>query len=239
MKDIKHKEIGILKKMLYEAKYPVVLTGAGMSTESGVPDFRSKDGWWRKINPAEVASVNSLNYNYDLFREFYKHRIKTLEGCRPNGGHDVLAGLESRGLIKALITQNIDGFHYDAGSKNVYELHGSINNIFCSSCCTESNVSSFLADCTCLNCGGNLRPGVILFGEGLPQNAWAGAHEEIEKSDLMIVIGTSLNVSPVNSLPFISPGKKVLINLDDTIFNDRFDLVIKGKSGEVLTMLDF
>ncbi len=238
MKIISNEKINKLKLMLQNSEYAVVLTGAGISTESGIPDFRSKDGWWRNINPMEVASVESLNSNYKLFREFYKHRIRSLQGCKANIGHEILADLEKNGLIKALVTQNIDGFHLEAGSKNIYELHGSINHIFCSSCGTNSSVKNFLADESCLSCGGNLRPGVILFGEGLPEDAWSGAYREIEKSDLILVIGTSLNVSPVNSLPFVSMGKKVLINMDSTAFDDRFDLVIKGKSGEVLSMLD-
>lgn len=227
----------MLSSMLKEAKYTVVLTGAGMSTESGIPDFRSKDGWWQKIDPAQVASINSLEDNYEMFREFYKHRIKTLDGCHPNIGHEILAKLEDKGLIKTVVTQNIDGFHSKAGSKNVYELHGSINRITCYSCGKKSSVENFKADKSCDRCGGKLRPGVVLFGEGLPQDAWSKAYTEIEKSDLILVIGTSLNVSPINSLPFVSNGRKVLINMDDTIFDDKFDLIIKGKSGEILNEL--
>ncbi len=223
-----------LASMISQSKYTVVLTGAGMSTESGVPDFRSKDGWWRKINPAEVASIDALVNNYELFREFYKHRFNALASCHPNMGHKILAGWEKKGFVKAIATQNIDGFHSEAGSKKVYELHGSINRIRCFSCGEEDEKESFINNGSCRACGSVLRPGVVLFGESLPAEAWESAYNEIGKSNLLLVIGTSLNVSPVNSLPFVAKERKVLINMEATEFDDRFDLTIKGKAGEIL-----
>ncbi|MGI6730332.1 MAG: NAD-dependent deacylase [Anaerovoracaceae bacterium] len=223
-----------LTDFLNESKYTVVLTGAGISTESGIPDFRSKDGWWKKLNPSEVASINALENNYDLFREFYKYRISMLEGCKFNKGHKVLADWEEKGFVNSVVTQNIDGFHIDAGSKNTYELHGSINAIRCHSCGKVHSVEDFINDKQCEACGGNLRPGVVLFGEGLPTDVWHKAYEEIEKSDLLLVIGTSLNVSPVNSLPSVAKGKKVLINAEKTQMDHLFDLVINAGSGTVL-----
>ena len=201
-----------MKDLIRESKYIVVLTGAGISTESGIPDFRSKDGWWNKINPMEVATIDALEGNYELFREFYKHRIKIMEGCSHNIGHKILADWEKAGVIKAVVTQNIDGFHREAGSENVYELHGSINDIRCYSCGEKHQNEDLINDKACKICKGKLRPGVVLFGEQLPAEAWEGAYREILKSDLVIVIGTSLNVSPFNDLPFVSKGKKILIN---------------------------
>ncbi len=228
----------LLRQFILEAKHAVVLTGAGISTESGVPDFRSKEGWWNKINPAEVASVTALEKDYELFRDFYKHRIKTLENCHFNVGHKILAEWEAGNIIKAIVTQNIDGFHKESGSRNVYELHGSINDIRCHSCNRSGRMEDFLGDKFCIFCGGKLRPGVVLFGESLPSDAWEGAYNEISKSDLLLVIGTSLNVSPVNSLPLAAGGRRVLINVGETQMYNMFDLVINEGSGKVLTELD-
>ena len=226
-----------LVEFLEESKHTVILSGAGMSTESGIPDFRSADGWWKKYDPTQLASVDSLDRNYELFRDFYKYRLEVVAKCKPNVGHEVLADLEKQGLVQAIATQNIDEFHKEAGSKNIQELHGSIKRIFCADCGTPSTVAAFMDNEVCGSCGGRLRPGVVLFGEGLPQDVWARAQDEIEKSDLLIVIGTSLNVSPVNYLPRLSRGKKVLMNLDDTPFNREFDLIIKSKAGESLKQL--
>lgn len=231
-------DLAQLSDLLHNSKYAVVLTGAGMSTESGVPDFRSKEGWWNKINPATVASTSALEHNYDLFRDFYQYRIKALSQCKPNTGHKILAEWEAKGLIKCVITQNVDGFHKAAGSKNVYELHGSINSIRCDSCGKETDVQNFMDNADCPVCKGKLRPGVVLFGESLPEDAWSKAIEEIRKADLIIVIGSSLTVSPVNHLPFITKGKKVLINLDNTDLDSEFDLIIHGKAADTLNKLN-
>lgn len=228
------KVIEELRDYLNQSKYTVVLTGAGISTESGIPDFRSKDGWWNKINPAEVASIKALENNYELFRDFYKYRLMMLEGCKFNRGHKILADWEDKGLVKAVVTQNIDGFHKDAGSNRVYELHGSISAIRCHACEKKYTVEDFVNDKNCQACGGNLRPGVVLFGEGLPSYVWQEAYDEIVNADLLLVIGTSLNVSPVNSLPTVAKGKKVLINAEKTHMDDIFDLVINSAAGSVL-----
>ncbi|MGI6747901.1 MAG: SIR2 family NAD-dependent protein deacylase [Anaerovoracaceae bacterium] len=232
------KKIDKLGQLIKESKYMVVLTGAGISTESGVPDFRSEDGWWRKINPLEVATPDAFENNYDLFREFYKYRINLLKSCHFNTGHKILADWEKEGLIKAVVTQNVDGFHKEAGSEKVYELHGSISDIMCPSCGKGNQVENLMNDKLCEECGGKLRPGVVLFGESLPTSIWEKSYEEIAKSDLLVVIGTSLNVSPVNSLPFAAKGKKVLINKDKTPFDNIFDLVINGSSGAVLNAVN-
>jgi NAD-dependent deacetylase len=224
-----------LSLLLKESKYAVVLTGAGMSTESGIPDFRSKDGWWKKIDPSTVATINALENNYEIFREFYKHRISSLEPCTPNKGHEILGEWEKKGLIKSVITQNIDGFHGKAGNYQVYELHGMIDDIRCHDCERKSDKENFMNSKPCAECGGRLRPGVVLFGENLPARAWNDAQKEIMKSDLVIVIGTSLNVSPFNGLPFLTKGKKVLINMEKTEMDDMFDLVINDKIGKVLS----
>lgn len=203
-----------------------------MSTESGIPDFRSKDGLWKGIDPMRVACVDALITNYNLFYEFYKQRIENLEKSNPHKGYDILSNWERKGLISSVITQNVDGFHQRAGNKRVYPLHGSINTFRCSRCGQSASKDNFINKDSCIKCGGTLRPDVVLFGEALPQDILNNAIKEIQKSELVIVIGTSLMVYPVNSLPSMSKGKKVYINKE--IYQQSFDLDLEGKAGEIL-----
>lgn len=122
-------KLSLLASWMKQSKYTVVLTGAGMSTESGIPDFRSASGWWRNIDPTTVASRYALKNQYELFRDFYIMRINTLEGCKAHEGHKVLAEWEKRSLVHCIATQNVDRFHQEAGSRNVYELHGNIRTV--------------------------------------------------------------------------------------------------------------
>ncbi len=227
-----------LAEWLVTSVHTTVLTGAGMSTESGVPDFRSSTGLWRKIDPHQVATVEAMEKNYPLFYQFYVERIKALQKVKPHVGHEILANWERRGLITTIATQNVDGLHQVAGSKKVIELHGSIRKISCQSCKRSVTESEFLQDGTCNICKGNLRPGVVLFGEMLPEQAWQQAYMAMEQAELVIVMGTSLEVFPVNQLPFVSRGKIVMINLEPVHQEERFDLVIHGKVGEVLQKVD-
>lgn len=226
--------LGRLAEWLQGSRSAVVLTGAGMSTESGVPDFRSKSGWWRNIDPMTVANVEALEERYDLFHEFYSTRIKGLDTIRPHQGHEVLADWERRGLIRAVATQNVDGLHQRAGNRRVAELHGSIRSVRCQRCDADGEMSAFLAKEACPVCGGKLRPNVVLFGEMLPEEAWQQALFAIRQADLVLVIGTSLQVYPVNQLPTMTSGRVAIINYEATEMDDRFDLVIQGKAGEVL-----
>jgi NAD-dependent deacetylase len=227
-------KLSLLASWMKESKYTVVLTGAGMSTESGIPDFRSAGGWWRNIDPATVASTQALSNQYELFREFYTMRINTLEGCKPHEGHKILAELEKRGLIHCIATQNVDRFHQEAGSGNVYELHGNIRTVRCEDCTTEAALKDFTDGKPCFRCGGKLRPNVVLFGESLPCDALDNTVHAISKADLVIVIGTSLQVYPVNQLPNLCKGRKAYINLDTGGNCSQFDLVIEGSAGNVL-----
>lgn len=228
--------ISILSKWLKVSKNTVVLTGAGMSTESGVPDFRSASGWWQNIDPRTVATVEALEQYYPLFHEFYKMRIENLEQVAPHEGHQILADWEKRGLISLVATQNVDGFHQLAGSQNVEELHGSIRTTRCHSCGKKGEMLAFLQKESC-QCGGKLRPNVVLFGENLPQTSWQKAIHAIELAELVIVIGTSLEVYPVNQLPSMTYGKTVYINLDVAQQATQFDLTIQGKVKEILLQL--
>ena len=231
-------DIGRLSDWVKQSEFTVVFTGAGMSTESGLPDFRSKDGWWKSYDPATLATVDAMERNYSLFHGFYSERLKALKHCKPHRGHLILAAWEKKRLIHSVATQNVDGFHYEAGNRRVYELHGSLRDIRCSDCEGAGTVASFLEKKCCSACGGRLRPGVVLFGEMLPQGAWNSALKDIEKADLVIVIGTSLQVYPVNQLPATAKGRTAYINYDIQAGGNGFDMVIQGKAGDILTGLD-
>lgn len=218
-----------------ESKYTAVLTGAGMDTESNIPDFRSKTGWWRNLDPRKVASVEALNNHYPLFHEFYSMRIKALENCNPHQGHYILSTLEKKGVVKSILTQNVSGLHEKAGCKSVFELHGNIERIRCNQCDHIADVNKFIKGEYCSKCGEKtLRPDITLFGEMLPENAWNNAIREVEKSDLLIVIGTSLEVYPANQLPSRTKGKVIFINAENTSAKCKFDLEIIGKAKRVL-----
>ena len=231
------KELTMVRDWLQSSKYTVILTGAGMSTESGIPDFRSSSGWWKNIDPHTVAHISALESNYDLFHEFYSMRLTTLDACEPHDGHYLLADWEKRGIVHIIATQNVDGFHAKAGSQNIAELHGSIQTFRCHQCESPATRETFLKKEKCPKCGGKLRPNVVLFGENLPEDSWIKAFNAIRKAELVIVIGTSLEVYPVNQLPTMTKGRTVFINKDITSNAKGFDLIIEGKAKEVLTKI--
>lgn len=227
--------------LLTSANHAIVYTGAGMSTESGIPDFRSESrGLWTKFNPDELAHVDALYNNRDEFTEFYRARLSEITEHKPHAGHLALAEWEDAGLIKGIITQNVDGFHTDAGNKNVMELHGTFNAFHCHSCKQEQSRDAYLAgDVICSNCGDIIRPGITLFGESLPEAAFSQAEEESQKADLFIVLGSSLSVTPANMFPMIayeSGAKLIIVNNDPTPFDSYADLIIQDKGiKQVLT----
>lgn len=227
-----------LVEWMKQSQCTVALTGAGMSTESGLKDFRSKDGWWRGIDPSTVATVDALTGNYELFHEFYKVRIDSFRSAQPHDGHRILAAWERAGRLHSVITQNVDGFHHQAGNKRVRELHGSIRSFRCQHCGTSAEEEDFLSKIPCTSCGGPLRPNVVLFGEMLPQVPWQEAIADLKQAELVFVIGTSLQVSPVNQLPSLTRGKVVYINVDTEGGGHYFDLVVQGKAKGVLQQLD-
>ena len=227
-----------LAEWLKQSKKTVVLTGAGMSTESGIPDFRSRNGWWRNIDPATVANVEALEHNYELFHDFYCARLGALKGCKPHEGHYILADWEKRGLIERVATQNVDGFHRQAGNAVVDELHGSIHAVRCQKCGVPAEETDFCDRRPCSRCGGRLRPGIVLFGELLPEQAWNNAMEAIRTADVVVVIGTSLQVYPVNQLPRMTRGRLVYINRETEGFAHEFDLMLEGSAKEILQQTD-
>lgn len=232
----------MLKKWLDEADYTVIFTGAGMSTESGLPDFRSSQGLWKQKDPAQLASTDALNNNVEEFIAFYRERVLGVKEYGPHRGHHILAEWEKAGKIKSIITQNVDGFHQLAGSKRVVELHGTLQKVHCESCGREYDSEEYVNEEFYCECGGVLRPSVVLFGESLPMDAFEFALEETEKADLFIVLGSSLTVTPANQFPMIAKengATLVIVNQDDTPLDHRADLVIQDKKiGELLKELD-
>lgn len=229
----------MLAQFLKDSRYTVILTGAGMSTESGLPDFRSsRNGMWNKKDPSKVASVEALNKNVEEFIEFYYKRISSLKECQPNEGHLILAEWEKAGIIQSIITQNVDGFHEQAGSRNVAELHGTLRFVHCQICKKRYPCEMYIRKNYACECGGVLRPSVVLFGEMLPEDAFMRAAEESEKAELFIVLGSSLTVTPANQFPLIAKqngAKLVIVNMEPTEFDIYADLVIHNrKIGEVL-----
>lgn len=237
--DEKNAQIALLSAWLKQSKYCVALTGAGMDTESNTPDFRGKEGWWRKYDPRALASIDTFYDNYQLFREFYTMRLQMLKGVLPHKGHYILAEWEQCGILRSIATQNVAGLHAAAGSKTVYELHGNIRSVRCNDCGSKGGTAAFVRGERCGVCrNGHLRPEVVLFGETLPAAALEASYAEVKKSDLLLVIGTSLEVYPVNQLPRYAGGKVVLINNENVGLDYNFDLRILGSIQEVLTGVD-
>ncbi len=233
----------MLAALLKEAKYTVVFTGAGMSTESGLPDFRSaRTGLWNQVDPTRLASIEALENNREEFIQFYHKRLQAIHDYKPHAGHEILSKWEKAGLVQAIITQNVDGFHQQAGSSNVTELHGTLRTVHCHSCGKKYPNRDFINGKFHCECGGFLRPSVVLFGEMLPFDAVEAAERETAKADLFIVLGSSLSVSPANHFPVEAKqngAKLVIVNLESTDFDDLADLVIHDrKIGEVLKEID-
>jgi NAD-dependent deacetylase len=223
----------------------VVLTGAGISTPSGIPDFRSPDGGlWSYSDPFEVASLTTFRTNPEKFFSWMRPLTQTILNAQPNSAHTSLARLESVGRIQAVVTQNIDGLHQRAGSKVVYELHGSLETVTCGSCFhkypAEVHIRDYLESGLiprCSDCQGVLKPDIIMFGEQLPVQAWLKAQEISRNCDLMIVVGSSLEVLPVASLPMraLEHGARlIIINLSQTYLDVRADVVFHEDLIEIL-----
>jgi NAD-dependent deacetylase len=225
---------------LIRANQPcVVLTGAGVSTESGIPDFRSAGGIWAQYDPYEVASIEAFRRDPERVWEFYARRLDVLGDAAPNPAHLALAELESRGLVQAVITQNVDRLHAAAGSRDVIEVHGAIVSAVCLACGRrEEHVRELLPLPRCAECDAVLKPGVVMFGELLPVAAIDRATALAQNAELLLVVGTSLEVWPVAGLPeetLAHGGKLVIVNRDPTPYDARAELVIHDSASEVLT----
>lgn len=223
---------------LQDASRIVVLTGAGMSTESGLRDFRSNEGQWRQIDPLTVATVDAYANEYELFRDFYIARIEALAKVVPHVGHHIISSWQQQKEV-FIATQNVDGLHQLAGAQQVAELHGTLRTARCGHCLLQAPIEQFVQKLPCA-CGGTLRPNVVLFGEHLPEDAWASTMKAIKRADIVFVIGTSLTVYPVNQLPSMTNGKLVYINNEYTNMTAScytFDAVLQGQAGQVLQQL--
>ena len=235
-------EIETLKTWITESDNIVFFGGAGVSTESGIPDFRSTDGLYHQkfdYPPETILSHTFFEKNPGEFYRFYRDKM-IVQGAKPNAAHLKLAELERAGKLKAVVTQNIDGLHQAAGSKVVYELHGSTLRNYCVRCRKKYPVS-FIAEstgvphCTEPNCGGIVRPDVVLYEEGLDADTLRAAITHITRADMLIVGGTSLNVYPASGLIDYYRGNKLaLINKSETSYDYRADLIINDSIGMAL-----
>ena len=224
---------------LIRANQPcIALTGAGVSTESGIPDFRSAEGIWKRFDPYEVASIEAFRRDPERVWEFYGLRLDVLREARPNPAHVALAELEARGLVAALITQNVDRLHAQAGSRDVIEVHGSVGSAVCIACGRrEEDVRALLPLPRCVDCGAVLKPGVVMFGELLPGDAIDRATALAQNAGLLLVVGTALEVWPVAGLPAETlehGGKLAIVNRDPTAYDEDAALVLHRSAGEVL-----
>lgn len=224
-------------ELLREARHAIVLTGAGFSTPSGIPDFRSEGtGLWSHDQPLDVASMLTFRTRPELFFQWFRPLAGQIFYAEPNPAHFALANLEARGRLRAVLTQNIDMLHHKAGSKRVFELHGTLRTLTCTQCYQQYGYDNYLLPFIengtiphCLACLAILKPDVILFGEQLPQKTWFDAQREVRECDLILVIGSSLEVLPVAGLPMqaIDRGAHlIIINNTPTYLNVRADIVL-------------
>ena len=231
-----------VREWLRQANSVAVLTGAGVSAESGVPTFRGNNGLWKQRRAEDLATPGSFARNPELVWEWYDWRRSVLAEANPNPGHYALAELEKRVSNFTLITQNVDGLHELAGSHNVLRLHGSIWRVRCLACNEErfDRRIPFPEIPPKCECGGTLRPGVVWFGEALPQGVWQAAENAARSAELFLVIGTSAVVYPAAGLAQIakaSGARVVEINIAETNLSDQIDQFLQGPSGELLPQL--
>ena len=228
-------------ELIKSSKYVIAFTGAGISAESGIPTFRGSDGLWRRFRAEELATPEAFARDPKKVWEWYKWRMEIIRKARPNPAHLALARMEAAGILKAVITQNVDGLHTLAGSRNVIELHGNIWRVKCSNpaCDFKSRLNEPPEEVPpkCPKCGSLLRPDVVWFGEPLPPDAWERAVHEASKADLVIVVGTSGIVMPAALIPTIVKdrgGKVIEVNISESAITPISDVFIKRKASEVL-----
>jgi len=232
-------------ELVRKARRIVVLTGAGISTPSGIPDFRSEGtGLWSRDEPMEAASLLTFRTSPETFFRWFRPLAGRIFHAQPNAAHEAIAELERAGIMVTVVTQNIDGLHQKAGSKKVFELHGTIRTLSCTQCFKRFDSPPFLQAYIdegviplCANCNGILKPDVILFGEQLPQSAWMEAQRETHQADLMLVAGSSLEVLPVAGLPMQALDRGahlIIINNTPTYVNVRADIVFMDDVAVVL-----
>jgi NAD-dependent deacetylase len=232
-----------LAALIREHQPCVVLTGAGVSTESGVPDFRSATGIWAQFDPFEYGSIEAFRADPEKVWRFYAPRFAVLTGAEPNAAHRALAELEALGLLEAVVTQNIDLLHERAGSRRVVEVHGSIRTSTCPRCRRSYSLAEVLLLVErhrappCPDCGAVLKPDVVFFGELMPEPAMSEAFELARRAALLLVVGSSLEVTPVALLPdetLAAGGRVAIVNRGPTPVDGRAVLKLDGSAGEAL-----
>lgn len=231
---------GIIKN----SHYMIALTGAGISVESGIPDFRSAGGLWEKYDPAVYAHIDSFRRNPEMIWDMLFEMIDLTKNARPNTAHLALAELEKKGMLKALITQNIDNLHQEAGSVNVIEFHGNAHRLECLVCHHEEPVESpdfGKKPPKCPKCGQIMKPQVVFFGEMIPPDALMESQMLANSADVILVVGTSAVVYPASSIPYIAKqnrAKVIEMNLERTALTGSItDVFIQGRVGETLPRL--
>ena len=239
--------------LIQDSKKIVFFGGAGVSTESGIPDFRSKDGLYNtmgvkfeKYSPEYLLSSDCLHKEPEVFFEFYRQKLDCRE-IEPNIAHKVLAEMERKGKLSSIITQNIDGLHQKAGSKKVWEIHGTTLKNYCIRCGQLFPADyifkneEIVPHCHENECGGIIRPNVVLYGESLPSSAWNEAYNDLAEADLIIVGGTSLTVYPAAHLieEYVRFKKVVLINKDTTPIDNECEIVFRESISEVFSKIEF
>lgn len=234
--------------LLREAKYATAFTGAGISTPSGIPDFRSPhSGLWENVDPFEVASITGFRRSPRNFYNWLYPLANTTLNAQPNPAHLTLAALETKGYIQSVITQNIDGLHTRAGSQTIFELHGHLREMTCIHCFEVYDsapvIERFLVDQEvphCPKCNNVLKPNVILFGEQLPIQALLSARQAAIQADVLIVVGSSLEVAPASDLPALvarNGGKLIIINLEPTHLDRAAEIVIHEDAAVILPQI--
>ncbi|TVR19045.1 MAG: NAD-dependent deacylase [Anaerolineaceae bacterium] len=229
-----------------ESRHLVAFTGAGISTDSGIPDFRSQNsGVWRDVDPLKVASIYGFRHDPQAFYDWVRPLSELMLSAEPNAAHHALADLETAGHLRSVITQNIDMLHSRAGHRQIFELHGHMRQATCIHCfavCDGENVMrQFLSDGQvprCPQCGsGILKPNVILFGEQLPFRELQGAQDAARDCDVMVVVGSSLEVAPADGIPLLAHrtgAKLIIVNLEPTPADRYADVVIHGRAAHIL-----
>jgi NAD-dependent deacetylase len=246
--DTLHERIQAAALLLTQAQYVVAFSGAGISTDSGIPDFRSHhSGLWQNSDPMRVASIYGFKRDPQAFYDWVRPLAQVTLDALPNDAHYALAALEQQGRLHSIITQNIDMLHTRAGNRYIHELHGHLRLGTCIHCFAVYDgitlLTQFLEDGEvprCDKCRSPIKPNVILFGEQLPVSVLMDAQEESRRCDLMIAIGSSLEVAPASNLPFLATrtgAKLIIINLEETPADHLADIVIRGRAAEILPQI--
>jgi NAD-dependent deacetylase len=247
-KQIEKEKIRRASELLINSNFTIVLTGAGISTESGIPDFRGESGIWKKYKPEIYGSIQSFLADPTKFWKMAEKIAPTLFDAQPNPGHYAIAELEKLNIAKAIITQNVDELHQKAGNIIVYEVHGNINRFTCLGCRAGYTKEQVLRKVKkekesgpgCDYCGAPLKPSVVLFGESLPNFEKYMSIDLAKKSDIMLIAGSSLTVAPICDLPLYTlseGGKIIIVNDEPTSLDDRAEVVINNKTGLILPLI--